>query len=546
MASIPLAIGAQDTVKPAVKVSISDSPSKWDIFLGYSYLAPNAKIQGTRSGAPGSTYGQINWGGILSVSRFFNKNLGVQVEGDEHIQSEDWPVGDNSASYNSNDDFAGGSAGLIYRIPTKHATPFLHVLGGGERVGSVYQEDTWHPVITAGGGLDFDTPLFNHHLGVRLFQADYQYINADTSINAFRLSTGLVFHLGSIEPPAPVTLSATASPDTVFAGDPVTVTATASNLNPKQNVVYSFTGAGVTANGATGTVDTHSLAPGTYTVKAQVKEGKAGKEGLKPWQTADADASFTVKQFEPPTLSLTANPSTLKPGETSTITANGVSPQNRPLTYSYSATAGTINGTGATASFSSTGAPTGTVAINGTVTDDKGQTATATTNVTIAAPYVAPAPHTQALQVISFSKDKEHPTRVDNEAKAALDEVALNLQKQPDATAVMVGNSDAKEKAKLAKEQNAASKHKHVKVVDPAAERAVNTKDYLVKEKGIDASRISVATGTADEQTVDTYLVPSGATFTADVTGTTPVDEAAVKPQPRKPLGEHHHTKKAE
>jgi hypothetical protein len=44
---------------------------------------------------------------------------------------------------------------------------------------------------------------------------------------------------------------------------------------------------------------------------------------------------------------------------------------------------------------------------------------------------------------------------------------------------------------------------------------------------------------------VDTYLVPSGATFTADVTGTTPVDEAAVKPQPRKPLGEHHHTKKA-
>jgi len=31
-------------------------------------------------------------------------------------------------------------------------------------------------------------------------------------------------------------------------------------------------------------------------------------------------------------------------------------------------------------------------------------------------------------------------------------------------------------------------------------------------------------------------VTPSGATFTADVTGTTPVDEAAVKPQPRKPL----------
>jgi outer membrane protein OmpA-like peptidoglycan-associated protein len=177
------------------------------------------------------------------------------------------------------------------------------------------------------------------------------------------------------------------------------------------------------------------------------------------------------------------------------------------------------------------------------VTDDKGQTATSTTTVTIAAPYIAPAPHTQALQVINFSKDKLHPTRVDNEAKAALDEIALNLQKQPDAKAVLVGNSNAREKAQLAKQQKSAEKHKHVKVVDPAAERAVNTKDYLVKEKGIDAARISVATGTADEQTVDTYLVPSGATFTTDVANTTAVDEGAVTVQPRKALGKHHHAK---
>jgi outer membrane protein OmpA-like peptidoglycan-associated protein len=302
----------------------------------------------------------------------------------------------------------------------------------------------------------------------------------------------------------------------------------------------------VTASGATATVATSALAPGTYTVKAQVKEGKAGKEGLKPWQTAEATASYTVKPFEPPTISLTASPSTIKPGETSTVTASGVSPQNRPLTYSYSATAGTISGSGATAAFSSTGAPTGIATITGTVTDDKGQTATSTTTVTIAAPYIAPAPHTQALQVINFSKDKLHPTRVDNEAKAALDELALNLQKQPDATAVLVGNSNAREKAQLAKQQKAAEKHKHVKVVDPAAERAVNTKDYLVKEKGIDAARISVATGTADEQTVDTYLVPSGANFTSDVTGTTPVDEATVKAQPRKAPGKHHAARKAE
>jgi hypothetical protein len=72
----------------------------------------------------------------------------------------------------------------------------------------------------------------------------------------------------------------------------------------------------------------------------------------------------------------------------------------------------------------------------------------------------------------------------------------------------------------------------------------VNTKEYLVTDKGIDASRIAVVTGSTDGQTVEDYLVPSGATFTNDVQGTTPVDETAVKPQERKPLGAVHHHKK--
>jgi hypothetical protein len=125
---------------------------------------------------------------------------------------------------------------------------------------------------------------------------------------------------------------------------------------------------------------------------------------------------------------------------------------------------------------------------------------------------------------------------VNNEAKACLDEVALDLQKQSDAQAVVVGTSDDKEKAKTAREEKLAQKNKHLKVVDLAAERAVNAKDYLVTEKGIDSSRISVATSATDGQTVEDYLVPTGASFSTDVAGTTPVDEAAVKAQPRKPL----------
>jgi len=537
-ALMPLAMAAQNSAKPAAMATAQDSPSKWDIFLGYSFLSPHGNL--TSNSGSAFNYQNINKGGIGSVTRYFTKNLGLQAEGDAH-----------SNTYN---DFSGGSGGVIYRIPTGNWTPFVHALIGAEKVGNVLDSDTWGPVVTAGGGLDYNTPLLNHHLAIRLFQADYQYVHenfvsgSDTSINAARLSAGIVFGIGSFAPPPTVTIACSASPASVFPGDPITLTATAGSLNPnpKQSTIYSWSGSGVTGTGTTASVATASLAPGTYTVKCGVKQGKPGKEGLKPWQSAENSATFTVKPFEPPTISCVANPSTIKPGETSTVTATGMSPQNRPLTYSYSATAGSVSGSGASATFNSTGAPTGAAGITCNVTDDKNQTATASTSVTIVAPYVPPAPHTQALCSITFEKDLKRPTRVDNEAKACLDEVALSLQKQSDAKVVVVGSSDAKEKDKAAKLAKIEAKRKHPKpVADLAAQRAVNTKEYLVTDKGIDASRVSVATGTADGQKVEDYLVPAGATFGSDVQGTTAVDETAVKPEVRKPLPEKHHAKKA-
>jgi hypothetical protein len=106
---------------------------------------------------------------------------------------------------------------------------------------------------------------------------------------------------------------------------------------------------------------------------------------------------------------------------------------------------------------------------------------------------------------IQFERDPRRPDRVDNEAKACLDEVAASMQHSSDATLVLVGNASSSEKGsgKL------------------ASERAVNTKAYLVSEKGIDASRITVYTGSQDGKVVSTVLVPAGATF--DSTGDTPV-----------------------
>jgi hypothetical protein len=81
---------------------------------------------------------------------------------------------------------------------------------------------------------------------------------------------------------APIAVGCSASPNSVFAGDPVTVTAAAGNLDPKLNALYSWSGAGVAGTGTTASVATGALAPDSYTVKCGLKEAKAGKEKLKP------------------------------------------------------------------------------------------------------------------------------------------------------------------------------------------------------------------------------------------------------------------------
>jgi hypothetical protein len=354
---------------------------------------------------------------------------------------------------------------------------------------------------------------------------------------------GLAFVSVGCKKVQPIKLDCNATPPAIYPGEQLAATATASSISAKKNtdVIYSWSGAGVAGNGSTAAIVTEALNPGSYTVKAEVKEGRKGKEGLKPGETAECSASFTVKEFEPPTLSCLANPSTLKPGDSSTITCTGFSPQNRPLTYAYSAKAGTISGVGSTVTFSSAGAPTGTVGITGSVADDKNHTTTADTSVTIMEPPPPPIPHVQALCSLSFARDTKRPTRVDNEAKACLDQIALDLEQTPDARIVIAADSNAKEKLITAKQEKVAARHKHSKVEYFDQQRAVNVKDYLVNDQGIDVSRISLATGTGDDKNVQDYLIPAGATLANDVQGTIAVDETDVKPEGRKPLPERHH-----
>ena len=111
------------------------------------------------------------------------------------------------------------------------------------------------------------------------------------------------------------------------------------------------------------------------------------------------------------------------------------------MTYSYTASAGQISGTGTTATLTTTGAPAGTITITGNVADDKGHTASCSATVTIEAPPPPVVAKTQTLCTIQFGRDTKRPARVDNEAKACLDQVALSAQQTADATVVVVGET---------------------------------------------------------------------------------------------------------
>jgi outer membrane protein OmpA-like peptidoglycan-associated protein len=484
---------------------------KVELFVGYSYLrAVPAPAAGNR----------LMWmnGGSTSLAYNLNHYLGI--------------VGDFGAYTNSQMQFQNGYGSLVDvdnpnvgaisylfgpRISFRNhgrVTPFVQALFGGMHANEVTlagctfsctflpAEDTF--AWAAGGGLDIRV---RRHYAIRLIQAEYlmtrfqDYSTGLTSSqNDMRLSSGIVFRFGGnaappLPLPAPVTYSCWVNPLSVFPGEPIAASGTALNLDPAKTAVYTWSVDGGTVTGVSNTakIDTTNLAAGAYTLKCHVSEGDRLSEN------ADNTAAYAVKAFEPPTVSCAANPGTINTGDKSVITAAGASPQNRPLTYSYSAQSGSISGSGASATFDSTGAPTGAVGITCNVTDDKGQIATASTSVTVTVPYVPPlAAELEArlaLHSIFFQTDQP---RIENpkggllaSQEGTLITLATDfkryLELKPDAYLTLTGHADVRGPA----EYNQA-----------LSERRVARTKLLLVEQGVpEASIKTLGLGSGDNLT---------------------------------------------
>ncbi len=511
----------------------TDIQPKDEVFGGYSWLHPNGKVD------YGYQVPDIAKGFDFSNVYYLPSahNLGVLVDGSGHFGS------DTDVGY-----ILGG---LQFKYHTGTFSPFARVFVGTARIDPPTYVPEWKLAVGAGGGFDLN---ITHKFAIRLAQVDYIHTDyrtistVDPPWNSIRLAAGLVVNLGNYYAPA-LAATCSAQPTEVTEGEPVTVTATGTNFNPKHTITYAWTTDGGkidTANAQSAHIDTTGASAGPHTANATLTDAK-----MKKMNSATCSAPFTVKAkpMNPPLVNPSANPSTVQAGTPSTITANASSPDSGVTisSYAYTASAGAISGTGPSATLDTAGTQPGTINVNVTATDSRGLTGNGTTTVTVEAP--PPAPQVTArtpIQFIQRPKQSYIPWRVDNEAKAILDDDASALKNDPNAKLVIVGYADGEPQPMIGK-----GKNKHP--MDLAAQRAVNAKAYLVQQQGIDPSRIEVRKGTGKDHVADIFWVPQGAdTATASVLqGTTPVDESVVTPsenaypKPKTAPPMHHHKKAA-
>jgi len=526
--ALPSLLNAQ-TAPKAPTVLSDDTVPKWELFVGYQWLNPGGNVPDQSTPPNALKLPSMPKGFGTNVAYNFTNNLALEAN-----YGFNW-----NSSYDNVSMFSVGPK-LTYR--GDGVNYFVHTLIGFERISSQANNASNGVAALLGGGMDLK--LWKP-VTLRLFEADYQWSHQnfaaevpleDSSLrrsdfDGVRLTTGLVFNFGGA-PEVPVAAACSIDHNEVMVGEPLHATVAASNFNPKHTLTYTWASNGGKIEGKdTGAaIDTNGVNAGSYTITATVTDPKAKKNN-----TASCTANFTVKPLNPPQVSCSASPAAVDAGTPSTITCACTSPDNATVTVGgWTSSAGSIAGSGNSATLTTTGASAGPITVNATCTDSRGLTASTTSTVTVNNPPPPPPPPPQASKVNECEyPNLKKPWRVDNTCKAELDDVALKLQQDPDDKLVVVGNAGPKEKRK-----------------NLAAERALNVKAYISggeAKQNIDPSRIETRTGNAGTATSEQWIVPAGATF-PEADSTTPVDETKVKavPDHPKPVAKKKAAKKAE
>ena len=182
-------------------------------------------------------------------------------------------------------------------------------------------------------------------------------------------------------------------------------------------------------------------------------------------------------QNQPPTVTCASERAEILPGENVTIRATASDPDGDPLTYDWSTTGGRVTGTGASAKLDFTGAtPPATATITVRVSDGHSHTVSCNSDVALR----EPARPAEAISRLAGGFPR-NLSRLNNVDKACLDDMAQRLKADPRSHVVVIGYADS-----------------HERSPDRVAEQRANAvKDYVVQERGIEGSRITIRSAAA-------------------------------------------------
>ncbi|MGH9776453.1 MAG: OmpA family protein [Candidatus Acidiferrales bacterium] len=326
----------------------------------------------------------------------------------------------------------------------------------------------------------------------------YRYmlnLKNDLDRNGFVIKVGASYLPEKIITPDSVAASCSVDKDTVMEGSNEVVFAMAKGTDTYNYPLnYSWTASGGTIDGSGPNVrwKSEGTAPGSYTLTAKVDNGRG------VINSCTADVTVKAKPNPPPTMSCSVDRPTVLAGERVQVTSTVSDQTGTSLTYTWQSSGGQIVGNGGNVQLDTSNLAPGTYTVTGRVENGNGKAADCSTSLTVQQP--PPPPQASKINECFF---KAASGRVDNVCKRVLDDVAVRLQNDPKATAVVIGYSDPKEprSAKLAND------------------RAANTQKYLSKEKGVAESRITVRSGTGQKgagkqnQRIDVIWVPEGASY---------------------------------
>jgi len=277
-------------------------------------------------------------------------------------------------------------------------------------VGAMFERDWFRLnaqyLIPTGTDYTLNGPLFDMrmHIIKRLYFRErvgiYAYRNPNEASPSHHVSGaadfGLLYVFGHRPTNPALSADCSINPGEVIAGEPVNLTASGSNFNPKHALKYdwSSTGGKITGEDNIANIDTNGVAGGSYTVIARISDPQVKQGG-----EARCMVAFSVKEppKNPPAVGCSASPSTVQAGAHSTISCTCTSPDNAPVTIGgWTSSGGSVSGGGSTATLDTSGTSAGPITVTATCSDTRGLNTQASAQVAVKNP---PPPLSESVRL---------------------------------------------------------------------------------------------------------------------------------------------------